>query len=131
MERKSREMNLYPVGKPAPGSMEMLKAYHWPGNVRELENIVERALIRSSTHSRGEYLRFDEPHLSPVPPQKTTPEKTLPPNVLNMNDAVKQHIESVLKLTRGIIAGEDGAAELLGLPTSTLRNRMKKLGMLP
>ena len=28
--------------------MEMLQAYEWPGNVRELENVVERAMIRSS-----------------------------------------------------------------------------------
>ena len=28
--------------------MEMLQGYDWPGNVRELENVVERAMIRSS-----------------------------------------------------------------------------------
>ena len=28
--------------------MEMLQAYEWPGNVRELENVIERAMIRSS-----------------------------------------------------------------------------------
>jgi DNA-binding protein Fis len=31
--------------------------------------------------------------------------------------------------TRGIVGGKGGAAEILGLPTSTLRNRMKKLGL--
>ena len=31
--------------------------------------------------------------------------------------------------TRGVIGGKGGAAEILGLPTSTLRNRMKKLGL--
>ena len=28
--------------------MEMLQAYEWPGNVRELENVIERAMIRTS-----------------------------------------------------------------------------------
>jgi len=32
-------------------------------------------------------------------------------------------------MTNGIIAGEGGAAEMLGVPPSTLRSRMKKLGI--
>jgi transcriptional regulator with GAF, ATPase, and Fis domain len=39
------------------------------------------------------------------------------------------HIESVLQLTNGKIQGKDGAAALLGMPPSTLRNRMRKLGI--
>jgi len=33
--------------------------------------------------------------------------------------------EEVLRQTRGVIGGKGGAAEILGLPISTLRNRMK------
>jgi transcriptional regulator with GAF, ATPase, and Fis domain len=32
-------------------------------------------------------------------------------------------------MINGLIAGEVGAAEVLGVPPSTLRNRMKKLGI--
>ena len=39
------------------------------------------------------------------------------------------HISRVLEHTRGRIAGRDGAAAILGLPPSTLRSRMKKLGL--
>lgn len=49
--------------------------------------------------------------------------------VLNMDEAVINHIESVLEITNGKIQGDDGAAALLGMPPSTLRNRMRKLGI--
>jgi len=38
-------------------------------------------------------------------------------------------ILEVLEQTKGVIGGKGGAAEILGLPISTLRNRMKKLGL--
>ena len=44
----------------------------------------------------------------------------------------KAEIEQILKateMTGGLIDGEGGAAEILGVPTSTLRSRMKKLGI--
>jgi len=35
-----------------------------------------------------------------------------------------------VEMANGLIEGEGGAAEVLGVPPSTLRNRMKKLGMM-
>jgi formate hydrogenlyase transcriptional activator len=49
--------------------------------------------------------------------------------VITMVDAEREHISEVVQMTSGIIAGEGGAAEVLGVPPSTLRSRMKKLGM--
>ena len=46
-----------------------------------------------------------------------------------MDDMERAHIEEVLRHTGGAIAGRGGAAEILGLPSSTLRARMKKLGL--
>lgn len=48
---------------------------------------------------------------------------------LNLDEVMKRHIHKVLKLTRGKIQGEDGAAALLGLHPSTLRHRMRRLGI--
>jgi formate hydrogenlyase transcriptional activator len=39
------------------------------------------------------------------------------------------HIREVLRHTGGQIGGKGGAAEILGLPSSTLRSRMAKLGL--
>jgi len=130
IKKKAREMNLNDEKKPVPGSLEALQAYHWPGNVRELENMVERALIRGSASPLGKYLLFDELNLSFSPSYNQTVATPAGPPVLNIDDAMKQHIESVLHLTKGKIQGEDGAGALLGLPPSTLRNRMRKLGVL-
>ena len=54
IEKKSREIGLYPTPPLAEGAMQQLLSYSWPGNVRELENVVERALILS----RGNALSF-------------------------------------------------------------------------
>ena len=36
--------------------MEALQRYDWPGNLRELQNVIERAMIRST----GDVLEIDE-----------------------------------------------------------------------
>ncbi len=48
---------------------------------------------------------------------------------LNLDEAVKDHIQTVLKRTGGKVQGKNGAAALLGVNPSTLRNRMRKLGI--
>jgi formate hydrogenlyase transcriptional activator len=44
-------------------------------------------------------------------------------------EAEKEHISVIVEMTKGLIAGKSGAAEVLGVPPSTLRYRMKKLGI--
>jgi formate hydrogenlyase transcriptional activator len=44
-------------------------------------------------------------------------------------DALGQHISEVVEMTNGMIEGEGGAANVLGVPPSTLRYRVKKLGV--
>jgi transcriptional regulator with GAF, ATPase, and Fis domain len=45
----------------------------------------------------------------------------------NLDETIAHHISRVLQITNGRINGPDGAAQLLGVNPSTLRNRMKKL----
>ena len=93
----------------------------WPGNVRELENVIERAFITSN----GRVLV--------LPPDSTIGGNGMPaessPESLNLEAVERHHIEQVLKRTHGQIAGEGGAAELLGMHPNTLRGRMVKLGV--
>jgi transcriptional regulator with GAF, ATPase, and Fis domain len=49
--------------------------------------------------------------------------------VCTLAEAEREHIAEVVEITNGMIAGKGGAAEVLGLPASTLRSRMKKLGI--
>ena len=99
--------------------MAALQAHDWPGNVRELENIIERALILS----RGTTLRLDDAFSN----RRNTSPPTTPSGTLK--DVERHHILQVLEQTRWRIEGQRGAAIRLGLNPSTLRSRMRKLGI--
>ncbi len=99
------------------------------GNVRELKNIVERALIRHISPPPAAELELDLPTHSPAknePPPINAVQKTPP---LTLDKVFTQHIKHVLQQTKGRVQGKHGAAAILGINPSTLRNRMKKLGI--
>jgi hypothetical protein len=48
---------------------------------------------------------------------------------LKLDDVIAKHIRSVLRMTKGKVHGPGGAAEIMDLNPSTLRNRMNKLGI--
>ena len=123
-ERKSRELRM-PASPPlAAGVIDRLMAYHWPGNVRELENVIERALILG----KGTPLTLDE--LSGGKPDRSS---SIPGGTqdapLRLDEVVSQHIRRVLEMTNGKVHGKGGAAEVLAINPSTLRNRMNQLGI--
>ena len=103
-------------------TLSALAEYPWPGNIRELENLIERAVILSP----GPELQVSLPELrSPavaVPTEATD-------QSLNLAQAERAHIVRVLDDTNWIIDGPRGAASSLGLNSSTLRSKMKKLGI--
>jgi transcriptional regulator with GAF, ATPase, and Fis domain len=103
--------------------MEALQAYSWPGNVRELENLIERALILSG----GETLRMDEKLLLPGEPAAT--EVAPVDGQENLHKIEREHIVGVLRQCGWKIQGDGNAAQRLGLKPSTLRWKMKKLGI--
>jgi len=124
VERKSRELKL-PVSPPlASGVIDRLMAYHWPGNARELENVVERALILS----KGTSLTFDD-LLGSKPDESSFITGGTQNKFLKLDEAMSQHIRRVLEMTKGKVHGKGGAAEVLGINPSTLRNRMNQLGI--
>ena len=95
------------------------RAYDWPGNVRELENVVERALIMAP---RGAAV-LDASNALPVPAR---PEPAAADSLVEVERA---HVRSVLEACDWVIEGDAGAARALGLHASTLRARMRKLGL--
>jgi transcriptional regulator with GAF, ATPase, and Fis domain len=99
--------------------IKKLMTYHWPGNIRELEHFIERAVILSNGHQiKFSNLEFE------INDQLI---KGRPVTLLA--DIEREHIETTLKNTFWKISGPLGAASLLGMPPSTLRHRMKKLGI--
>ncbi len=99
-----------------------LVAYDWPGNVRELRNVLERAMILS----RGETLELE----SPLDPRRSQHVPEVSASEKDLAAMERRHIVNVLEQCDGKIKGTGNAAEQLGLKPSTLRSRMKKLGVL-
>src|SRR5262245_41220789 len=107
-----------------------LQSYGWPGNVRELQNVIERAVIIS---------RNGELNLDRALPESA---KDAPPNRLamaeiretvrtatEMEQLERQNILAALERTGWQVAGESGAAKLLGMKPTTLSSRIKALGI--
>ncbi len=128
IQKKALEMKRSPVPGLAFGALERLTAYRWPGNVRELENAVERALILS----RGEPLVFDDiaPKTQKIPEERLSlPLSAQVPQNQDMDAVMRQHIRQILDICDGRVEGEKGAARRLNIHPSTLRKRMRKLGI--
>ena len=116
--------------------MDRLIAYRWPGNVRELENVIERAVILSpgpELEIAGELLPACEsaPDVRGTGRQRQDIPSSLRADASDMSltAAERSHIIAALQQTKWKLEGPDGAARALNLNPSTLRSRMKKLGI--
>jgi formate hydrogenlyase transcriptional activator len=96
----------------------LLQAHDWPGNIRELQNFIERAVL----FSPGSVLRLPLGLKQTVKQPSESASRTLA-------DADREHILETLKQTDWMIGGQDGAANRLGLPRTTLVYKMRKLGI--
>jgi transcriptional regulator with GAF, ATPase, and Fis domain len=123
IQKKAQEMVLSDVPNLSPGEIDRLLRYEWPGNVRELENAVERAIILSKSN----YLTFGNIISLEAPSNRPIMEGIKETQRLDEMEA--RHIEAVLDKAGGRVNGKGGAADLLGINPSTLRHRMRKLGI--
>ncbi|MBK9097406.1 MAG: sigma 54-interacting transcriptional regulator [bacterium] len=105
-------------------ALDILKAHSYPGNIRELENIIHRAVIISKTD-----VISDENILLNQGTEVVKNADSINREIVSLEQMEKQYIIQVLNKTEGKISGKNGAAELLGINPSTLRSRMKKLGI--
>jgi chemotaxis protein methyltransferase CheR len=97
--------------------MNALQKYHWPGNIRELENVLERAVICSSSSKL--YLVDDL--------EKSY--RHLRKDLKTLEAVERDYIVRVLEQTHWKVSGKNSAAQILGLNRSTLRARMRKFGI--
>ncbi len=100
-------------------AMAALESYPWPGNVRELENVIERAVINTT----GRSLCLMDPLKIPKAQSPDAPCRK------SLEEVETDCIYQALDECRWQIEGTDGAASVLGLNPSTLRGRMRKLGI--
>ncbi len=133
-----------PVKKVSEETMRRLAGYAWPGNIRELQNVIERAILLSPGDTLQLAADFCPTPSATVPlaraasaepaahqtagiASSSAPAPVVP--VGAMEEVERRHIEAVLAQTNWMIEGERGAARILNLNPSTLRSRMKNLGI--
>jgi len=107
-----------------------LLGYDFPGNVRELQNIIERAVVLSTRAERG--LGLELGAQAPVETSSAAREEPEAADVMPeaaFRDFERRNVQNALRRCDYRIAGERGAAKLLGLSPSTLTYRMKQLGL--
>jgi formate hydrogenlyase transcriptional activator len=134
MQRAARKL-----GKRIDGiesaSLRRLVDHGWPGNIRDLQNVIERAAILAE----GRQLVVDwalgpdrdarAPAANGHAPAPASAPAPATEDSLALRELERRHIVDVLRKTRGIIEGPQGAARLLALKPSTARFRIRKLGI--
>jgi PAS domain S-box-containing protein len=111
-----------------PACAQRLKAYSWPGNVRELANVIERAAI-TAHNGRLNLDRAlpDTPDITALPPAPE--EQARVRTVRELEELERRNILLALEQTAWRVAGDSGAAALLGMKPSTLSSRIKALNI--
>ena len=124
-----------------PAAIGVLARHPWPGNVRQLVNVLERAVILQPA---GE---LDVAHVDPGPAGVLAGAAAaagrgaaiggigelgelgeLEP-LERFDDHERRYLRRVLEHTGGKIYGPGGAAELLGLPPTTLQSKLRRYGL--
>jgi DNA-binding NtrC family response regulator len=100
--------------------LKNMMAYNWPGNIRELEHLIERSVLLA----KGPVIEDIS-----LPLVKKEISNTQDFHIKTINENERDYIIAVLKKCNGKIWGSDGAAEVLNVPPSTLKSKMKKLGI--
>ena len=116
LDRFGKE-NKRPALRLTKEALKHLEHYPWPGNVRELFNVLERSAILTT----GRDLRLD------ITLPNARPTKAFH----SWEQQERNYFEDLLRVTKGKITGDAGAATLAGLAPSTLTSRLEKLGMKP
>jgi len=128
--------------------MTRLEEYKWPGNVRELRNTIERAVILAGTGMLGvEHLppHFGEPGFAPPPSRSTASEDVGGIRVASSSDDAQRHLDEsnsvrvevgttvdeaerqlILKTLVATHNNKTKAAEILGISSKTLQNKLKE-----
>ncbi|HLG13819.1 MAG TPA: sigma-54 dependent transcriptional regulator [Blastocatellia bacterium] len=110
------------LGRPhmelSPECERAMQAYTWPGNIRELRNVLEHAVLLSDQRVIDvRHLRF---HTS------SEGDDWLGDSRFTLDELERHYIDRVLKEEQGKV---EQAARRLGIPRSSLYQRIKKYGI--
>ena len=138
--RFNRELGLDLRGF-SPAVLDLLQSYSWPGNVRELQSVIKQAMLHASGHLLlPEFLpeTVRQPGAQLAPPQPAAGfdldgliAVMLARGETGLHGKVIEAVERLLlaKVLRHTHGHQSQASELLGLNRTTLRHRLRALGL--
>jgi DNA-binding NtrC family response regulator len=117
--------NERPRRRMTPEGLRPLLSYSWPGNVRELENVIERAVVLSSSQDVGADLLPDAivGRGTPVPMMEHRGDASL----FDIVEDCERHI--ILDMLEKCNWNQTEAAERFHVPLSTLNQKIKRLNI--
>jgi two-component system, NtrC family, nitrogen regulation response regulator GlnG len=126
----------------APETLDLMQNYAWPGNVRELQSTVKQAMLNASGHIvvpeflPEEFRRGQDPVATDRPESATNDlagfiESLLQRGETDLYRNVIEAVERVLltRVLRHTHSHQAQASELLGLNRTTLRHKLRSLGL--
>lgn len=123
LERFGKTLNK-PSIKVNPQALECMMQYNWPGNVRELENILQRAILLSSSASiEPEHLPKEMVH-GAVP---LVEGQSLPDIERDARDAAARSV--IMRTLERTSWNIKESAQLLSVPEKTLYDKCSRLGI--
>jgi transcriptional regulator with PAS, ATPase and Fis domain len=109
------------IASVSPDVLDVLMRYDFPGNIRELENIIEHAFVLC----RGKQIELEH-----LPEEITRRLKVDVPEGKAMGDPLRESEAKAIRETLQKCGGHRGkTARALGIHTSTLWRKMKRLGI--
>ncbi|MGB7624422.1 MAG: sigma-54 dependent transcriptional regulator [Terriglobia bacterium] len=127
--QKYCQENAKPPIRFTPEALKVLMDYHWPGNVRELENAVERAVVLSTGEWVDVSLLPESIFESSTPGTRMLRSVALKENatLFEILDSVERQV--ILETLEKTGWSQTNAAEKLGVPLSTLNQKIKRLAI--
>jgi len=124
LTRYSEENERHPR-RITPEALRPLLAYSWPGNVRELENVIERAVVLSTSVEIGPELLPDQiaGRGSPFP----LLEHRMDASLFDIMEDCERHI--IVDMLEKCNWNQTDAAERFHVPLSTLNQKIKRLNI--
>jgi two-component system, NtrC family, nitrogen regulation response regulator GlnG len=127
----------------SPDALDLLQQYEWPGNVRELQNCIQGAVLRTAGRT---VLPAELPGIAGGPAAFDSNEATAPGRKLDLIDAIGSMLQDggkdiygrVIRLVERELFGQalrathghqSQASELLGINRTTLRHKLRELGL--
>ena len=135
MQRMARKLGK-PIERIAPSTLAQLRRYSWPGNIRDLQNTIERAAVLANGSELVVDWELGPPAVggngsawSQVSAAPAQPPRSAGAEAQSLEAIERAHIIAMMRKSRGVVEGPQGAAQLLEMNPSTVRFRMKKLSI--